>query len=211
VIPIGIELPSVPRPATGADPSKTVLYFGRFHPEKGVANLLLAWDIASRAHPDWKLLLVGPDNVGYRGELEMLVAERKICGVTFEGPRYGSDKLGIYRRGSVYVLPSPSENFGITVAEALSMGVPVIANSGAPWAGLESHRCGWWIEHGVPPLAAALDLAIRTSPGELHAMGARGRAWMEAEFTWPEITKQMQSFYRFILGLESKPDFVHLK
>lgn len=210
VIPNGIEIPPLPLSAAGAEPSKTILYFGRFHPEKGVANLLLAWDIASRAHPDWKLLLVGPDNVGYRSELEKLVKGRNIRGVTFEGPKYGSDKLGVYRRGTVYVLPSPSENFGITAAEALSMEVPVIANRGAPWAGLELRRCGWWIEHGVHPLAAALDIAMRTSSGELNAMGARGRAWMSAEFSWPEIEKQMQSFYRFILGREPKPSFVHL-
>lgn len=210
VIPNGIEMQPVPRPATGDDPSKIVLYFGRFHPEKGVANLLLAWDVVSGAHPDWRLLLVGPDNVGYRAKLEEITAERKIRRVMFEGPQYGSGKLSVYRRGSIYVLPSPSENFGITAAEALSMEVPVIANRGAPWSGLEVHRCGWWVEQGLAPLAAALDLAMRTSPDELHAMGARGRDWMAADFSWLEITKQMQSFYRFILGREIKPDFVHL-
>lgn len=210
VIPNGIEIPSMPLSAKHPGPYKTVLYFGRFHPEKGVADLLLAWDIASRSHPDWRLMLVGPDTVRYRAELEKLVAERKIRGVTFEGPRYGSDKLGVYRQGSVYVLSSPSENFGITVAEALSMEVPVIANRGAPWAGLVRHRCGWWIEHGVSPLAAALGEVMQSSPDELHAMGVRGRAWMADELSWSEITKKMQLFYRFVLGLEPKPDFVHL-
>jgi glycosyltransferase involved in cell wall biosynthesis len=211
VIPNGIEIHPVPSLATGIDPSKTILYFGRFHPEKGLADLLLAWEIASSKRPDWSLLLVGPDNVGYRAELEKLVADRRIQGVTFEGPQYGSDKLGVYRRGSVYVLPSPTENFGMTVAEALSMEVPVIANRGAPWAGLELNQCGWWIEHGTSPLAAALIQVMQTTPAELQAMGARGRVWMNAEYSWAEIGKHMQSFYLFMLGKETKPEFVYLK
>jgi glycosyltransferase involved in cell wall biosynthesis len=210
VIPNGIEIHPVPSPTTGIDPSKTILYFGRFHPEKGLADLLLAWEIASSERPDWSLLLVGPDNVAYRAELERLVADRRIQGVTFEGPQYGRDKLGLYRRGAVYVLPSPSENFGMTVAEALSMEVPVIANHGAPWAGLELNQCGWWIKHGTSSLAAALIQVMQTTPAELKAMGARGRVWMKAEYSWPEIGKQMQSFYSFMLGQETKPEFVHL-
>jgi glycosyltransferase involved in cell wall biosynthesis len=210
VIPNGIEIHPVPSSTTGKDTSKTILYFGRFHPEKGLADLLLAWEIASSERADWSLLLVGPDNVGYRAELERLVTDRRIQGVTFEGPQYGKDKLAVYRRGSVYVLPSPTENFGMTVAEALSMEVPVIANRGAPWAGLELNQCGWWIKHGTSSLAAALIQVMKTTPAELQAMGARGRVWMKAEYSWPEIGKQMQSFYRFILGQETKPAFVHL-
>jgi glycosyltransferase involved in cell wall biosynthesis len=163
VIPNGIDMPEQAFQSIGAV-HKTVLYFGRFHEEKGVASLLLAWEIASHNHPDWNLLLVGPDTVGHRAELERLVAQRGIRNVTFEGPRYGSDKLCVYRRGSVYVLPSPSENFGITAAEALSTGVPVIANRGAPWSGLTMHRCGWWVDHGVQSLATALSSAMNTSP-----------------------------------------------
>jgi glycosyltransferase involved in cell wall biosynthesis len=210
VISNGIEIHPVPSLGVCVDNSKTVLYFGRFHPEKGLANLLLAWEIASSLRPDWRLLLVGPDNVGYRAELERLVSDRRIKGVTFEGPQYGSDKLEVYRRGSVYVLPSPTENFGLTVAEALSMEVPVIANRGAPWEGLELNRCGWWIEHGISALSAALTQVMQSTPDQLQAMGARGRAWMNAQYSWLEIGRQMQTFYLYILRQETKPKFVHL-
>lgn len=210
VIPNGIEIHPVPNLATCTDASKTILYFGRFHPEKGLANLLLAWEISSTERPDWRLLLVGPDNVGYRAELERLVADRRIKGVTFEGPQYGRDKLEVYRRGSVYVLPSPTENFGLTVAEALSMEVPVIANRGAPWAGLELNRCGWWIEHGISALSDALTQVMQSKPDLLQEMGVRGRAWMNEQYSWLEIGRQMQSFYLYILGQETRPKFVHL-
>lgn len=210
VIPNGIDLPQDPGHGQGEEPWKTILYFGRMHPEKGIANLLYAWEIASRDRTDWRLLLVGPDNVGYRAELEKIVADRRIKGVTFEGPQYGKDKLKVYRRATVYVLPSPSENFGIAVAEALSMEIPVIANRGAPWAGLETNSCGWWIEHGTSALATALIAAMQKPLNELRLMGARGRVWMRSAYSWHIIGKRMQLFYSYVLGREPRPEFVHI-
>jgi glycosyltransferase involved in cell wall biosynthesis len=40
---------------------------------------------------------------------------------------------GILRSADIMVLPTYSENFGIVVAEALALGVPVITTTGTPW------------------------------------------------------------------------------
>ena len=41
----------------------------------------------------------------------------------------GDDKLNAYRSADVYVLPTKTENFGITIAEALAAGTPVIVTT----------------------------------------------------------------------------------
>ena len=79
-----------------------------------------------------------------------------------------------YRRADLFVLPTLNENFAMTVAEALAQGTPVISTKGAPWAELVSHGCGWWIDHGTEPLAAAMDEAMSI---ELGAACFNGRGW----------------------------------
>ena len=54
-----------------------------------------------------------------------------------------------YAAADLFILPTLDDNFAMTVAEALAHGTPVISTKGAPWQDLETHGCGWWIDHGV--------------------------------------------------------------
>jgi len=91
------------------------------------------------------------------------------------------------------VEPSSTINYQLsTIADGIS-------NSG---------RCGWWIDIGVEPLAAALREAINLSDDERHAMGENGRRLVEAKYTWPAIAEQMKAAYAWILNGGDKPDCV---
>src|SRR5439155_5967110 len=136
---------------------------------------------------EWELHVVGPEEGGYRARMQGLAAELRLQRVEFPGPLYGEDKLRAYRRASVFVLPTYSENFGMTVAEALAAGTPAIVTRGAPWAGLKEHGAGWWIEIGADPLVACLEDALSKPRDELVAQGVRGREWMQQEFSWERV------------------------
>lgn len=202
VIPNGIDVPlaNLARPsAAGLSKSKkTILYMGRLHAIKGIDQLLEAWTTIASERPDWCLRIVGPNDGGYEAELRALAASLGTPRVTFTGPAYGPEKWAEYREAALYVLPTHSENFGITVAESLASGTPVITTKGAPWSGLARERCGFWIDHGVEPLVDALRHATRLSPLELEEHGARGRAWMLRDFSWDNIAEQMASVYRWL-------------
>ena len=114
-------------------------------------------------------------------------------------------------RRDLFVLPTLSENFAITVAEALAAGTPVIATKGAPWHGLEREDCGWWIDHGVEPLVAALAKAMTMQREALQAMGAKGRAWMARDFSWDRVANDMLDVYRWLLAGGEPPRTVRLK
>ena len=107
------------------------------------------------------------------------------------------------------MLPTFSENFGVVVAEALSHGLPVITTRGAPWADLETHGCGWWVDIGVEPLAVALRQAMALSDDERWTMGERGRAYVQ-RYNWADIARQMADVYRWVLGQGTRPDCLHL-
>jgi len=75
----------------------------------------------------------------------------------------------------------------MAIAEALSCGTPVITTKGAPWAGLTSKKCGWWVERNVLDLKSALESALNMPAEQLTAMGDRGREWMHHEYGWQAI------------------------
>lgn len=199
VIPNGIDLPGA-EPARARPESRTVLHLGRLHPKKGVDRLVAAWARVARKYPAWQLRIVGPSELGTRAALERQVRALAVPRVTFDGPLHGAAKAAAYREAGLFVLPTRGENFGMVVAEALAAGVPVISTRGAPWAGLEAERCGWWVDHGPVPLATALDAALSLPPGTRAGMGARGRAWMARDFGWDGIAARMAEVYAWLVA-----------
>lgn len=200
VIGNGIDIPNAPEAAERPEAAdRVVLSLGRLHPSKGLQNLLHAWAKVEESHPDWRLRILGPAERGHELVLRALRDSLRLARVSIEGPIYGDEmKLEAYREASLFVLPSLTENFGLTVAEALAAGTPAIATKGTPWRGLETERCGWWIDHGIDPLAAALSRAMRLPRETLTAMGGEGRDWMAREYSWDRIAGEMLAVYRWV-------------
>jgi glycosyltransferase involved in cell wall biosynthesis len=209
VIPNGIDLPAAVAPRRG----RTALFLGRLHPVKGVPALLESWRLVQDRYPDWDLKVAGSD-IGYygpnghRAEVEALAARIGCRRTVFLGEVNGAAKWRLLSEASLFVLPSHSENFGIAVAEALASGTPAIVTYGAPWEGLDREGAGWWIEHGVESLSAALSVAMSLRTDELAAMGAAGRSWMEREFSWHSIGTRMHTTYRWLLEGGAPPEWV---
>ena len=135
---------------------------------------------------------------GHDDELRALATALGLTRVSVEGPIYGDAKTAAYREADLFVLPTLNENFGLTVAEALAAGTPAISTKGAPWSGLESEGCGWWIDHGVEPLAAALAHAMALPRETLKAMGDKGREWMARDFSWDRVARDMLDVYLWL-------------
>jgi glycosyltransferase involved in cell wall biosynthesis len=207
VIPNGVDFPEY-RPMLHPAPApRIMLFLGRIHPVKGLLELVNAWRIARSV--GWKVLIAGPDEGGYRGIVEDAVSQAGLKNdFAFVGAVDGKDKVALYQQADLFVLPSFTENFGVVVAEALACGVPVITTRGTPWEGLLTHRCGWWIDLGVEPLAAAIREATALSDEQRREIGRRGRQYVEREFGWPDIAQQMLSVYHWMLRQGDKPDCV---
>lgn len=203
ILPNGIDTPPlVPKTRSGR---RTLLYLGRIHKVKGIENLLHAWKAVHRRFENWELVIAGPDDRGYLAQYRALASRLALERISFPGPIYGDEKLATYRRASLFVLPTHSENFAMTVAEALAVGTPVIVTKGAPWSGLIDHDAGWWIEIGMDPLVAALEEALALPEERLRVMGENGRAWMKRDFSWASIARQMLAFYTWLLEGGPKP------
>lgn len=186
---------------------RQIVFFGRVHKVKAVDHLVKAWGALYANLPEWELVIAGPD-CGAKAELEAIIAEANIPRVRFTGEIYGPAKYDFLREADIYVLPSHTENFGVTVAEALACGTPSIASQGTPWEGLETEKCGKWVPIGVEPLVTALRELTSLTDEERVAMGQRGIEWIRRDFSWEGIGAKMKAAYAWLLGQGEKPDFV---
>ncbi len=198
--PNGVLVPDVLPEEQKSDEIKTALFLSRLHPGKGLMTLAEAW---GKVRPQgWRMRVVGFDNYGERPRVEKRLEELGITDWIFEGAMNDEEKWHAYRDANLFIHPSVSENFGISIAEALYAGLPVITTRGTPWKELETYRCGWWIDIGVEPLAEALKEAMGLSDEERQAMGSRGHQLIEEKYTWPAIGRKMAEAYRE-LGIQN--------
>ena len=105
------------------------LFVGRLSREKGIADLLQAWQ---RVSASVSLVVVGPDMTGHpwnEGPQGRALAKTPTLEgrVIFFGP--SSDPAPLYRAADLAVVPSHWESFGISAAEAMSSGLPVVASA----------------------------------------------------------------------------------
>lgn len=106
-----------------------LLFLGRIHPKKGVDLLLHAYQKIAADHDQPPALVVA----GPTENPELLQHLQKIsralpakAPVFWPGLLQGDEKWGALRAAEAFVLPSHQENFGLAVAEALSVGTPVL-------------------------------------------------------------------------------------
>ena len=171
--------------------SLQLLYLGRLNRIKGIENLL---EGVQKVDESVSLAICGDSSNGYSGELRALT-ERLGIGkrVKFHGHVTGEEKARCFAASDVFIMPSFSESFGISTAEALSHGIPVIVSKGTPWNDVEKVGCGLWVENDPTSLAEAIE-RIRQMP--LDEMGTRGREWMSREFSWDVIAEKMLKVYQ---------------
>lgn len=218
IVPNGIDIPDLAgfdtaerSGAVPVDSSRFILSLGRIHPKKGLDRLIAGFALVAQDHPQWRLRIAGPDEGGHTAELQRQIAAMDLVGrVSIEPPVFGAEKFRLMRQAEVFALSTLHENFGMTVAESLAVETPVISTRGAPWAGLEAHGCGWWIDHGPEAMATALRKSMVMPPGARREMGALGRDWMRQDFGWEGIGAKMAAVYRWLSGGQEKPEWVQV-
>lgn len=194
IIPNGIDLNEV-KEVKSIYGTKKMVFLSRIHPKKGIEILLEAWRNTDTMN--WSLEIAGNGESQYIEKLTQSANDLK--NVHFVGPQYGEEKWDFLRSADVMVLPTYSENFGIVVAEALAVGVPVITTKGTPWGDLENYQCGWWIELSVFNLERSLEEVIQASEEQITNWGINGQRLVNDKYDIKAVTKNMQNLYKEIL------------
>ena len=102
------------------------VFQGRFHPQKGVVELIDIWRLVTGQMPDARLAMIGdgplmPD-VQARIEKYKLSKNIKLFGYLFDGPR----KYKTFSQSKLVVHPSLYDSGGMAAAEAVAFGLGIV-------------------------------------------------------------------------------------
>jgi glycosyltransferase involved in cell wall biosynthesis len=182
---------------------RVLLFVGgldRAHYFKGVDVLLRA--LARTPGGDVRLFLVGEGDLRERyarQAAELGLADR----VTFCGRVPEAELPAHYALGDLLVLPSTTlgEAFGVVLLEAMACAKAVVASHLPGVRAVVSDGEDGLLAHpGDPDDLAAKIQALLEDPARRRAMGARGRAKVEARYAWPAILPRLVAVYEAALA-----------
>ncbi len=217
VIPNGIHLPDFQRlPARRvfdeivpqARGKRVALFMARLHQKKGLGHLIPAWSKLVQTSSEWHLVLAGPDN-GFEQTARRLVAESG-CGehVTFTGGLNGEHKLAALSAAELFVQPSFSEGFSMSIIEALACRVPVLMTPGCNFTAAAEAGAALLVEPEVGSTLEGLQQLTCLSPSALQAMGDRGHELIASLYTWDRVAQQTLQLYHWLINGGTSPAFV---
>jgi glycosyltransferase involved in cell wall biosynthesis len=180
-------------------PYRRFVFLGRVHPKKG-PDIILRSLAKLKEAGQWdprtmKLIMAGPADGAYAEKLRKLAVKLKVSdSVVWTGMLLGDDKWGALQCAEAFLLPSHQENFGIAVAEALSVGVPVlISRSVNIWAEIVSDGAGLAGEDTVESCTQQWAAWLSLPAGERRSMGQRARHCFQTRYTSQRAAVSMLS------------------
>jgi glycosyltransferase involved in cell wall biosynthesis len=207
VIPNGVHVPEDTTAAAflarypALEQKRCVLFLGRIHYKKGLNLLVQAWKQVAARDGDAHLVLAGPDFENTRASVERTVAELGLAGcVTFTGMLSGELKWSAIQASEIFVLPSYSEGFSVSVLEAMGMGKPVVVTRQCNVPEVSLHGCGWVIEPDAGQLASSIGEYLRMPASRVRTLGANGRSLVAGSYNWTVIGERMRTVYEWVLG-----------
>jgi len=101
-------------------------FVGRFHPQKGLFDLISIWEKVCCEKKDAKLVIIGSGDL--KTKLIEKIKEKDLQdNITLVGYKDGKDKYKIIQQSKVLLFPSTYESFGIVAVEAMACSIPVVA------------------------------------------------------------------------------------
>jgi glycosyltransferase involved in cell wall biosynthesis len=173
---------------------KLVLYLGRLASSKNIELLIESFSLCKVS--DSKLLIAGPD-YGTLKHLKQITKKLNLENrVSFLGKISESEKYSLLSKVSVFVHPSVSDIFALTLLESASVGIPCIAfNVGGNKEIFSEPKTGYLVDSVTPAsLAKAID-EILSNEELAHEISVTGKKHIMNKFSWEKTTEKIEHVY----------------
>ena len=172
------------------DPQKIVVGFvGRLSKDKGIGELIKAWQILISRWENIDLMLVGP--IDERDPLDEEVLRIISDNETIKLVGAVKETYSYYNEMDIFILPSYREGFPTVVLEASSSELPVITTKKTGC--IDSIRSGiTGIFTDLTPMSIVLSIEFYLeNPDKRSEHGKAGRIWMEEGFSESFIYREI--------------------
>lgn len=195
-IPIGMD--HVGGSSTRQNQIFSFIFLGRLHPIKNLEESFIQWKyfyenclFSRKCYP--RFIIAGDGEASYIDKLRFFIAQNDIPEVYLIGAVKGCEKIQLLRSCQCLVLPSLSENFGVVVTEALSVGLPVIASEGTPWELLNVYQAGCW--GPVYKFESFFSKIYQLTDGDWSIMSRNASRLLVERFSWESLGRGMEEEY----------------
>jgi len=175
-------------------------YVGRLTQDKGIPDLVEAFDAIVDAEPSAHLLLVGWVDAA-EDRLPSYIQKRIESHPRIHCTGFVADTAPYYKAMDVMVLPSLREGFPNVVLEAAASGVPVIATevTGARDSVVPGET-GLLIAPESPRAIAETVLKLLREPEWRAQMGIAARVWVSKHFADKDVLGLVTRYYGDLLN-----------
>lgn len=193
-IPNGVSVDEFPLPDGYGN--KEILFVGRLRPKKNPTDIVKAMNGVIAENPDASLHIVGTGPLQNR--IEQVVADQEVDEVVTVHGRVSDDELHeLYRRCSVFVLPSDWEGHPLVLLEAWASGMTVI---GTDVEGIREFLnkvdYGELVPLDTPDqLATAISSAL-SHPDQLKQNGEQAREFVRKNYDWDTTVQRTFDLYQ---------------
>ena len=178
-----------------------LLFVGRISFVKGLDLLIPAFAALLKHIDNAMLAIVGPDNEGLQSKLQQQCREAGVSDqVIFTGHLAPAQVRQAYRDADLFVLPSHSENFGMTVIEAMACECPVLISDRVNICdAVRDASAGRVVGLDITELGNAM-VDLLTERASTQKMAATGREFVRQHYSWDSISGQLTSAYEQLLA-----------
>jgi glycosyltransferase involved in cell wall biosynthesis len=182
---------------------RCILFLGRIHQKKGLERLIAALPGVIAKHPSILLVVAGDGEPSYVRQIRDRFCSAGLAShVLMTGRIAGPTKWAALACAEIFVLPSKHENFGISIAEAMHMAVPVvITNKVDSWQLVAEAKAGVILDEASieSNLGQCLNMLLDAS-ADTHSMGECGQNFAKKHLTWPRVARDMLEMYHRVLS-----------
>ncbi len=182
-----------------AEGSRDLIFWGRMEDEKGIPELLRTLKEVVARIPEVRLHLVGEGNMTetYRKQAGKLGVMDKV---TFHGWMAVEAIQQFTAKCAVGIFPSRIESFGLSMAEAMGAGLPIIATRvGALPELIEDGVTGTLVPPGNIPALYRSILEKLENPTRAQTLADAGREIVRQRYSWDQTAQQMTEIYQTVL------------
>jgi glycosyltransferase involved in cell wall biosynthesis len=180
-----------------APTAPVVLFVGRLHRDKGVPDLLEAWELVRARAPAARLVLLGSDELDTVGRQRL--AEARNRDVVIAGEHF--DPRPFYALADIVVLPTYREGMPNVLLEAAAMNRAVVATRTTGCVDIVSDgETGVLVEPRDPVALAQALLNYLHDPNLRQAHARNARAFVAARFSQRALWQGQAAEYRRLLN-----------